>query len=85
VSKSKLSVTLDPKTVERARALVHVSSVSELLDVALDRLIRTEEERQRVAGYVRVPVEDDFVSFAQSPRDAIVDDVDWAALYDEHQ
>ena len=81
--KSKLSVTLDPETLNRARALVDVSSVSELLDIALERLIRTEQERQHVAGYVLTPPDHDLEEFARTPRDAIVDDVDWAALYDE--
>jgi hypothetical protein len=83
VAKSKLSVTLNLETIEKARALVTVSSVSELLDVALERLIRTEEEAQHVAGYVRTPADADFITFAQTSRDAILDDVDWAALYNE--
>lgn len=85
MAKSKLSVTLDPHRLERAQALVSVASVSELLDVALDRLIRTEEERQHVAGYILQPVGNDLMDLAQTTRDAIVDDVDWAALYDEHR
>jgi post-segregation antitoxin (ccd killing protein) len=83
MTKSKLSVTLDPETLNRARALVNVGSVSELLDVALERLIQTELERQHIAGYVRIPAGDEFVDFANIPRHPIADDVDWAALYDE--
>jgi hypothetical protein len=83
LAKSKLSVTLDPNAIDRARALVTVSSVSELLDVALQQLIRSEEERQHVAGYVRSPVGNEFVELADVRRDPIADDVDWAALYGE--
>jgi hypothetical protein len=83
MAKSKLSVSLDPNAIDRARALVTVSSVSELLDVALQQLIRSEEERQHVAGYVRSPVGNEFVELADVRRDPIADDVDWAALYGE--
>jgi hypothetical protein len=46
MAKTKLSVSLDPDTIQRAKALVQVASVSDLLDIALGRLIQTEEERQ---------------------------------------
>jgi hypothetical protein len=83
MAKSKLSVTLDPKTLHRARELVDTSSVSELLDLALVQLIRSEEERQHVAGYVRIPVTKRDDDWAESLRDPIDDDVDWAALYEQ--
>jgi hypothetical protein len=85
MAKSKLSVTLDPTRIDRARALVNVASVSELLDVALERLIRSEEELQHVAGYLRIPLGEEFAALAETPRVLIADEVDWAALYDENR
>jgi hypothetical protein len=79
--KSKLSVTLDPVTLERARELIEVSSVSQLLDVALARLIESEEERLHIAGYVRTPTTREFEPLADVERLPLEDDVDWAALY----
>ena len=83
MAKSKLSITVDPATLGQARILVQVASVSELIDVALRRLIETELERRHVDGYVRIPVGAEFVAFANVPRSPIADDVDWAALYGE--
>jgi hypothetical protein len=81
MAKTKLSVSLDPDTIQRAKALVQVASVSDLLDIALGRLIQTEEERQHVAGYLKNPVDQEFATLAEAGRDAIADDVDWAELY----
>jgi hypothetical protein len=85
MAKSKLSVSLDPSTMERARALVDVSSVSELLDVALHRLIETEEERRHIDGYVRVPDSGEFHGLATTPRKPLNDDVDWGTLYGHNE
>jgi hypothetical protein len=46
--KRKLSVSLDPGKLKQAQSLVEVDSVSELLDVALARLIEEELERRHV-------------------------------------
>lgn len=79
--KSKLSVSLDPGKLKQAQALVGADSVSELLDVALARLIEEELERRHVDGYERVPVHQDLATWAALPREADPDEVDWAALY----
>ena len=83
MTKSKLSVTVNPATLRQARILVQVASVSELIDFALHRLIETELERQHIDGYVRIPDGAEFMAFANVPRSPIADDVDWAALYGE--
>ena len=83
--KAKASVTLDADKVAQARALVGSTTLSQLLDAALDRLIVAELERRHVAGYTRQPPRNDEQAWAEMPRDtsAIEDDVDWAALYGE--
>lgn len=83
MAKRKVSVTLDPIKVTQARELLGTASLSELLDVALDRLIVDELERRHAAGYLRHPPEPDEDAWAEVPRDPteIADDVDWAHLY----
>ena len=82
VSKTKISVSLDPGTLAQAQALAPSASVSELLDVALKRLINEELERQHVAGYEKLPVGNEFTKWANISRIPETDnEVDWAALY----
>lgn len=83
MAKAKLSVTLDAAKVAQARALVDASTVSEVISLALDRLITYELERRHVAGYLRRPPGQDDDAWAEVLRqpDGIVDDVDWARLY----
>lgn len=83
MAKDKTSVTLDALKVRRARELVRANSVSELLDLALTRLIEGELERRHVDGYLRRPPATEDLVWAELPRDAagVADDADWAALY----
>lgn len=81
--KVKLSVTVDRAKVDRARELTGAATVSELLDVALTRLLAQELERRHVAGYQRKPQGGDDLAWAELVRDPtdIADDTDWAGLY----
>lgn len=81
MKKSKMSVSLDPRKLEQAQALIPASSVSELLDVALARLIGEELERRHVDGYVQIPVRRELGEWAAVQREPDADDVDWAKLY----
>ena len=83
MAKTKVSVTLDPEKMAQARLLFGTPSLSELIDVALSRLIVDELERRHVAGYVRHPPEAAEDAWGDAERDpsGIADDVDWARLY----
>lgn len=85
MAKTKLSVTLDPAKVSLAQELTGTTTISELLDVALGRLVETELDRRHVAGYQRTPQTATDAAWAELERDpmGIADDTDWAALYDE--
>ncbi|MCA1696957.1 MAG: hypothetical protein LC749_20795 [Actinobacteria bacterium] len=48
-------MTLDRDKVEEARVLIGGKSMSEVIEVALDRLIRTERLRRDVDAYARQP------------------------------
>lgn len=83
MSKTKASVSLDPAKVAQARELLGGRTLSEVIDIALARLILGELERRHVAGYVRQPPDHDDDAWAEVERNpsAVGDDVDWAELY----
>ena len=83
MAKTKVSVTLDPTKLAQARALVGAPTVSELIAIALDRLIVDELDRRHVAGYAEHRPDEDEDAWADVPRDPsdVADEVDWAALY----
>jgi len=83
MAREKATVTLDRGKLEEARELIGGKSMSEVIDTALDRLIRTERLRRDVEIYMRRP---------QSPNEFAVadlavtlnlddDEVDYDALY----
>src|SRR5437867_3497208 len=55
MAREKATVTIDRNKLETAKALIRVKSISETIDVALDRLIRAEQLRRAVAAYARQP------------------------------
>jgi len=55
MAKVKISATVDPARLERAKELTGVSSVSEVLERGLVALIEDELERIHVEGYARQP------------------------------
>ncbi len=72
MAKVKISATVDPARLERAKELTGVSSVSEVLERGLAALIEDELERIHVDGYARQPQEGETVN--------AVDAVIWADL-----
>lgn len=59
MAKQKVSATVSPERLARAREVAGTSNVSEVLDLALDALIERELERQWIAGHRRIGPEDD--------------------------
>jgi hypothetical protein len=84
MAKEKVTITLDRTKADAARSLVAAASTSEVIDVALDRLIRTERLRRDLAAYQRLPLTDDDqeLALAADPS-GLADDTDWEALYPE--
>lgn len=83
MAREKATVTLDRTKVEAARALIGGRSMSEVIDVALDRLIRGEQLRRDVEVYSRRPPSPDEIALADLPLtlDLDDDDVDYDAQY----
>lgn len=85
MAREKATVTLDRGKVEEARLLIGGQSMSEVIDVALDRLIRTERLRRDVEAYTRHPQDPAALGVADLAVTFDLDDdeVDYDALYGE--
>jgi len=82
MAKQKVTITLDRAKADEARALVGSASTSEVIDVALGRLIRAERLRRDIDAYRRVPPTDtDLLVALQADTSGLADDTDWEALY----
>jgi hypothetical protein len=55
MAKVKISATVDPARLERAKELTGAGSVSEVLERGLAALIEDELERVHADGYSRMP------------------------------
>ena len=84
MAKQKVTITLDRAKADEARLLVGSANTSEVIDVALGRLIRAERLRRDIDAYRRLPPTDtDLVVALQAETSGLADDTDWAALYDD--
>lgn len=85
MAREKATVTIDREKLEQARALIRARTMSEAIDVALDRLIRAEQLRRDVAVYAREPLTAEELELVDLPLDFDLDDddVDYEALYDK--
>jgi len=83
MAREKATVTLDRKKAATAKALVHAKSLSETIEIALDRLIHVEQLRRDVAAYARRPPTDEELGIADLPvqLDLGDEDVDYDAIY----
>jgi Bacterial antitoxin of type II TA system, VapB len=81
--REKATITLDRDKVAKAASLVGGASMSEVIDMALERLIQGEELRRDIAAYTRQPLGDDELPIADLPVefDLADEDVDYEALY----
>lgn len=82
--KQKVTITLDRAKADEARLLVGCANTSEVIDVALGRLIRAERLRRDIDAYRRLPPNDtDLLMALQADTSGLADDTDWEALYDD--
>ena len=79
----KATITLDRAKVRTAMALAGGRSMSDVIDLALDRLILAEELRRDLAAYARRPPSPDEISLGAFPVRLDLDDeeFDYEALY----
>jgi len=81
MARDKVTITLDRSKAHVASELVAATSTSEVIDLALDRLIRSERLRRDVAAYRQVPPTEAEMQLADLAQSDLDDDTDWEALY----
>ncbi len=82
MAKEKATITLDRAKAAAAQMMVGARSMSEVIDLALDRLIHTERLRADVAAYRRMPPGETEAGLASlGDPSGLADDTDWEALY----
>lgn len=79
-----MTITLDRSKADDARALIGARSTSEVIDVALERLLRAERLKHDVAAYRQAPPSGDELDLAPLGAAGDLDDgTNWEALYPE--
>ena len=83
MAREKATITLDRDKVATATALVGGRSMSEVVDLALDRLIRAERLRRDIEAYGAAPPTEEELVLGSLPvaLDLDDDDIDYDALY----
>jgi hypothetical protein len=83
MAKEKVTITLDRAKADAARHLVGAASTSQVVEIALERLLRTERLRQDVRAYRRLPQTAEERGLAEQGDSVGLqdDDIDWEALY----
>jgi hypothetical protein len=83
MAREKATVTLDREKANAAKSLVRAKSLSETIDIALDRLIRAERLRQDVSLYRSRPPTDQELAVGDLPVafDLGDDDVNYDVIY----
>jgi hypothetical protein len=82
MAKQKITISLDRVKADRARQLLGARTISDAIDVALDRLIYDEEVQRSVAAYVAVPQTSEELAIASRRHPPLEDDgIDWRAAY----
>lgn len=72
----KATITLDRDKAASAMALAEVHTMSEVIDLALTRLIHTEQLRRDIAAYRQAPPADVDIALADIPVTFDLDDAD---------
>jgi Arc/MetJ family transcription regulator len=83
VPRLKTTVSIDRDTLANASQLLGLSSTSEVVDIALDRLVRSERLLRDLRGYLATPpTEDELLLGELEVRFDLGDDgVDYDAFY----
>ena len=76
-----MTITLDRSKAATARSILGAGSTSEAIDLALDRVLRTERLRRDIIAYRRLPPTTEEIELALLPQPGLEDDTDWESLF----
>jgi hypothetical protein len=86
MAREKVTITLDRAKADEARALAGAKSTSDVVDLALNLLIRRDRLRADIAAYRRAPATQAEVEMALlADTEGLTDDTDWDSLYDDER
>ena len=85
--REKATITLDHAKARAAKALIGAASISETIDVALDRLVRSEQLRRDIAAYKLGPLHRDELAVGDLSveLDLEDEDIDYDELYGDRR
>lgn len=84
MAQEQVLITLDPEKAEAARDLVGAGSTSEVVDIALDRLLSAERARRDADAYRQIPLTEDEIALARyRAKGDLADSTDWGSLLSE--
>ena len=83
MAREKATITLDRAKADRAKSLLRAKTISETIDAALDRLIRSEQLRKDVLAYTKTPLTDSELAVTDLPVEFDLDDdeIDYESIY----
>lgn len=82
MGRSKVTITIDREKASNARILTGAESTSEVIDVALDRLIKAERLRLDIEAYRGQPPTIAETMLLNTAHTAgLADETDWENLY----
>lgn len=83
MARSKVTITLDRDKAARAQSLLGARSTSEVIDTALDRLLRAERVARDIEAYRAHPQNATEVALASlGDTTGLDDDTDWEGMYE---
>jgi hypothetical protein len=85
MARDKVTITMNRDKAATALSLAGAKSTSEVIDIALDRLIRSERLRRDVAAYRLMPPTAAELALADVSDSDLGDDTDWEALYPDNE
>lgn len=81
MAREKVTITLSREKAQLARTLAEAASTSDVIDLALDRLIHAERLRRDIAAYRRTPPTAGEIALADAADGDLGDDTDWEAMF----
>jgi hypothetical protein len=76
MARQKATITLDRRKVDEARELTGQKSTSAVIDLALERLVRSERLRRDIEAYRHTPLSDDELLIGDLPVELTLGDAD---------
>lgn len=87
MAREKTTIMVERSQVAAARELCGAASTSDVIGLALSRLIRTERLRRDIEAYTSIPQDSGEAALAELPVEFDLgdEDVDYDALYGEDE